>query len=109
MDEEWAGEDGFSGYDSPRGGPSCNAGGSGGNLHPHGGNAGGGGDPPDSDSSSEGDSVSSLPDLLKFLQRRKSHWNNARKKNIIGGVMSLLIIFGNNTRVRSQRIERRNL
>jgi len=34
MDEDVPGEDGFSGYDSPRGGPSGNAGGSGGNLPP---------------------------------------------------------------------------
>jgi len=34
MDEEVPGEDGFSGYDSPRGGPSGKAGGSGGNLPP---------------------------------------------------------------------------
>jgi len=73
------GEDGFTGYDSPRGGPSGNAGGSGGNLPPGGGNAGGGGDPGDSDASSDGDSDSSLPDLRKFLRRRKSHWNEARK------------------------------
>jgi len=51
MDEDVLGEDGFSGYDSPRGGPSGNAGGSGGNLPPHGGKAGGGGDPDDCDSS----------------------------------------------------------
>jgi len=34
MDEDVPGEDGFSGYDSPRGGPSGNAGGRGGNLPP---------------------------------------------------------------------------
>ena len=51
MAEDVPGEDGFSGYDSPRGGPSGNAGGSGGNLPPRGGNAGGGGDPGNSDSS----------------------------------------------------------
>jgi len=78
MDEDVPGEDGFSGYDSPRGGPGGNAGGSGGNLPPRGGNAGGGGDPRDSDSLSDGDSDSSLPDPRKFLGRRKSHWNDAR-------------------------------
>jgi len=80
MDEDVPGEDGFSGYDSPRGGPSGNAGGSGGNHPPRGGNARGSGDLGDSDSSSDGDSDSSLPDLGKFLGRRKSHWNNARKE-----------------------------
>jgi len=55
MDEDVLGEEGFSGYDSPRGGPSGNAGGSGGNLPPRGGNAGGGGDRGDSDYSSDGD------------------------------------------------------
>jgi len=74
------GEDGFSGYDSPRGGLSGNAGGSGGNLPPRGGNSGGGGDPGDSDSLSDGGSDSSLPDLPKCLGRRKSHWNDARKE-----------------------------
>ena len=74
------GEDGFSGYDSPRVGPSGNAGGSGGNLPPRGGNAGGGRDPENSDSSSDGDSDSSLPEPWKFLGRRKSHWNDARKE-----------------------------
>ena len=34
MDEDVPGEDGFSGYDSTRGGPSCNAGGREGNLPP---------------------------------------------------------------------------
>jgi len=72
MDEDVPGEDGFSGYDSPRGGPSGNAGGSGGNLPRRGGATGGGGDP--------GDSDSSLPDPRKFLGRRKSHWNDARKE-----------------------------
>ena len=62
-----AGEDGFSGYDSPRGGPSGNAGGSGGNLPLGGGNAGGGGDPGVSDSWSDGDSDSSFPDTRKFI------------------------------------------
>ena len=66
------GEDGFSGYDSPRGGPSGNADSSGGNLPLRGGNAGGGGDP--------GDSDSSLPHPRKFLGRRKSHLNDARKE-----------------------------
>jgi len=65
-------EDDFSGYDSPRGGPSGNAGGSGANLPPRGGNAGGGGD--------RGDSDSCLPDPRKFLGRRKSHWNDVRKE-----------------------------
>jgi len=37
IDEDVPGEDGFSGYDSPRGGPRGNAGGSGGNLPPRGG------------------------------------------------------------------------
>ena len=31
------------------------------------------------------------------------------RKSMIGGVKSLLSIFGNNARVRSQRIDRRNL
>jgi len=66
MDEDVPGEDGFSGYDSPRGGPSGNAGDSGGNLPPCGGNAGGGANSGDFDSSSEGDSDSSLPDPRKF-------------------------------------------
>jgi len=39
MDQDMPGEDGFSGYDSPRGGPSGNAGGSGENLPPRNGNA----------------------------------------------------------------------
>ena len=80
MDEDLPGEDGFSGYDSPRGGPSGHAGGSGGNLAPRGRNAGGGGDPGDSNSLSDGDSDSSLLDPGKFLGRRKSHWNDARKE-----------------------------
>ena len=80
MDEDVPGEDSFSGYDSPRGGPSGNAGGSGGNPPPRGGSARGGGDPGDSDSSSDGDSDSSLPNPRKFLGRRKSHWNEARKE-----------------------------
>jgi len=80
IDEKVRGENGFSGYDSPRGGPSGNAGGSGGNLPPGGGNAGDGGDQGDSDSSSDGDSDSSIPDPRKFLGRRKSHWNDARKE-----------------------------
>ena len=80
MDEDVSGEDGFSVYDSPRGGPSGNAGGSGGNLPPRGGNAEGGADAGDSDSSSDGDSDSSLPDPRKFLGRHKSHWNEARKE-----------------------------
>ena len=80
MDEDVPGKDGFSGYDSPRGGPSGNAGGSGGNLPPRGKNAGGGGDLGDSDFSSDGDSDSSLPDLRKFLGRPKSHRNDARKE-----------------------------
>ena len=73
MEEDVPCEDGFSGYDSPRGGPSGNAGGSGGNLPPRGGNPGGGGDPGDSDSWSDGDSDSSLPDPGRILGRRKSH------------------------------------
>ena len=77
MDEDVPGEDGFSGYDSPRGGPSGNAGASGGNLPPRGGNAGGGADPGNSDSSSDGDSYSSLPDPRKLLGRPKSNWNDA--------------------------------
>jgi len=80
MDEDVLGEDGFGGYDSPRGGPSGKAGGRRGNLPPRGGNAQGGGDPGDSDSSSDGDSDSSLPDPRKFLGRRMSHWNDARKE-----------------------------
>jgi len=74
------GEDGFSVYESPRGGPSGNAAGRGGNLPPRGGKAGGGGNPGDSDSLSDGDSDSSLPDPRKFLGRPKFHWNDARKK-----------------------------
>jgi len=65
MNEEVPGEDVFSGYDSPRGGPSGNAGGSGGNLPICGG--------------------------------------------MIDCVMSLLSIFGNKARVRTQRIDRRKL
>jgi len=80
MDEDVPGEDGFSGYDSPQGGPSGNASSSGGNLPPCGRNAGGVGDPGDSDSLSHGDSDSSLPDPRKFLGRGKSHWNDARKE-----------------------------
>ena len=80
MDESVTGEDGFGSYDSPRGGPSGNAGGRGGNIHPCGGNARGGGDPCDSESSSDSDSDSSLPDPWKFLGRRKSHWNDGRKE-----------------------------
>ena len=72
MDEDVPGEDGFSGYDSPRGGHSWNAGGSGGNLPPRGGNARGRGDP--------GESDSSLPDLRKGLGRHKSHWKDARRE-----------------------------
>jgi len=75
-----AGEDGFSGYDSSRRGPSGKAGGRGGNLPPRGENTGGGGDPGDSDSSSDGDSDSSLPNPRKFLGRCKSYWNDARKE-----------------------------
>jgi len=41
MDQDVPGVDGFTRYDSPRGGPSGNAGGSGGNLPPPGGKAGG--------------------------------------------------------------------
>jgi len=74
------GEDGFSGYDCPRGGPSGNPGGRGGNLPARGRNAGGGGDLGDSDSSSDGYSDSSLPDPGTFLGRRKSYWNDARKE-----------------------------
>jgi len=73
MDEDVPGKDCFSGNDSPRGGPSSNAGGSGRNHPPSGGNAGGGGDPGDSDFSSDCESNSSLPDPQKFLGRRKSH------------------------------------
>jgi len=80
MGEDVPGEDGFNGYDSPRGGPSGNAGGSGGNRPPRGGNAEGGPDLRDSDSWSDGDSDSSLPDPRRFLGRRKSHWNDARKE-----------------------------
>ena len=40
----------------------------------------GGGDLGDSYSSSSGDnSCSSLPDLSKFLRRRKSHWTDGKK------------------------------
>jgi len=80
MNEDVPGEDTFSGYDSPRGGPSSNTGVSGGRLPPRGGNAGGGGDSRDSDSWSDGDSDSSLPNPRKFLRRRKSHQNDARKE-----------------------------
>jgi len=80
MDQDVPGEDGFSGYDSTKGGPSGNAGGSGGNLPPRGRNAGGGRDPGNSHSLLDGDSDSSLPDLQKFMGRRKSHWNKARKE-----------------------------
>jgi len=80
MDEDAPGEDGFSGYDSGRGGPSGKAGGSGGNLPPRSGNAGSGGDLGVSDSLSDGDFDSSLPAPRKFQGRRKSHWNDARKE-----------------------------
>ena len=80
MEEDLPGEDGFSGSDSRRGGPSGNAGGNGGNLPPCDGNAGRGRDPGNSDSSSDGDSDFSLPDVRKFLRRRKSHWYDARKE-----------------------------
>ena len=80
IDEDMPGEDRLTGYDSPRGGQSGNTGGGRGNLPPSGGNAAAGGDPGDSDSSFDGDSNSSLPDPPKFLGRRKSHWNNARKE-----------------------------
>jgi len=80
IDEDVQGEDGFSRYDSPRGGPSGKVGGSGGNLTHRGGNAGNGGDPGDSDASSDSNSESSLPDPRKFLGRRKSHGNDARKE-----------------------------
>ena len=80
MDEDVPGQDCFTWYDSPRGGPSGNAGSSGGNLPPRGGNAGGGGDPGDSDSSSDSDFDSALPDPRKFEGRHKSHWNDARKE-----------------------------
>jgi len=79
IDEDLPGEVFLSTYDSPREGPSGNAGSGGGNLPPCGANSGGGGDPGDSDSSSYGDSDSSLPDPPKFLGRRKSHLNDARK------------------------------
>jgi len=80
IDTDVPGEDGFSGYDSPRAGHSGNAGGSGGNLPPCGGKARGGGDPGDSYSSSDGDSDSSFRDPRKFLGRRESHWNHVRKE-----------------------------
>jgi len=72
MDEAVLGDEGFSGYDSLRGGPSGNAGGSAGNHPPRGGNAEGGGD--------SGDSDSSLPNPRKFLGTGKSHWNDTRKE-----------------------------
>ena len=72
IDEDVPGEDRFSGYDSPRGGPSGNATGSGGHLPPGGGNARGGGDP--------GDSDCSIPDPPKFPGRGKSQWNEPRKE-----------------------------
>jgi len=80
IDEDVLGEDGFSGYESHRGGPSGNTGGSGGNLPPHGGNAGGGEDLGDSNSLPDRDSDSSIPDPWKFLGRCKSHRNEARKE-----------------------------
>ena len=80
MDEDLPGEDGFSGYDCPRGGPSCNSGSRGGNVPPGGGNSGGGGDLGDSESMSDGDPDSSLQDPRKFLEKRRSHWNDARKE-----------------------------
>ena len=80
MDEDLPAEDGFSGYDSPRGGCSGNAGRNRGKHPPHGGNAGGGRDPGDSDSLSDGNSDSSLPDPQKFLGRHKSCWNDAWKE-----------------------------
>ena len=80
MDEEVPGEDGFSGYDSPWGGPSSNAGGRGGNLPLCCGNTGSGEDPCDLDSWSHGDCDSSVPDPRKFLARPKSHKNDARKE-----------------------------
>jgi len=47
---------------------------------------------------------------------RGNSWEDAshtgmmlRRKSIIGGVMSLLSIFGNNASVRSQHFDRRNL
>jgi len=78
MDEDLPGEHGCSGHDSPRGGASGTASGSGGNLPPSGGNARGGRDPSDSDSAADGDSDSSFPDPEQFLGGRKSHWNDAR-------------------------------
>ena len=80
IDVDALGPYGFSEYDSPREGPSGNAGGSGGNLPPPGGKAGCGGDLGDSDSTSDGTSDSSFPDPQTFLGRRKSHWNDARKE-----------------------------
>ena len=74
------GEDAFNGYDSPRGGPSGNARGSGGNLPPRAESAEGGGHPGDSDSSFDVHSDSSLPDPRKILGRRMSHCNDARKE-----------------------------
>jgi len=65
IDEDVLGTDGFRGYDSPRGDPSGNTGGSGGNLPPDSGNAGGGRNPSVSNSS--------LPNPLKYLGRSKSH------------------------------------
>jgi len=79
MNEEVPGKGGFSGYDSPRGGPSGNTGGSGGNLPAGIGNAGCGRDPDDSDFSLDGNSDSSLPDPRKFQGIRNTYWNDARK------------------------------
>ena len=80
MDKDVPGEDGFSGYDSRRGGPSGKVDGSGGNLPPRCGNGEGGGDLIDSDSTSDCDANAFIPDPRKFLRRRKSHWNEARKE-----------------------------
>ena len=74
-------EDHFSGYDEPRPSRRDTQGGNGGNIPPGGGNVAGGDDPGDSDSScSCDDSSSSLPDLSKFLGRKKSLWTDAKKR-----------------------------
>ena len=74
-------EDYFSGYDEPQPSREDNQGGDKGNIPPGGGNVAGGDDPGDSESSSSSDDTSSsLPDLSKFLGRKKSRWTNAKKR-----------------------------
>jgi len=80
MDEDVPGEDGFSGDDSVGGAPAAMLVAVEEIFLPVVENAGGGGDLGDSHSSSDGDSDSSLPDRLKFVGRRKCHWNAVRKE-----------------------------